>query len=107
MEEKNKQLKSVWGKWWESIRKWFYPIWLLYELSIKFYNYSETTYYYFIAQNYISEQGLQILAIFCSVASFIICNFFLTLPACFILYKFFKIENLTNTQFENKIKKYF
>ncbi len=107
MKEKNKQLKSVWGKWWESIRKWFYPAWLLYELSVRFYDYSEATYHYFIAQNYIDELGLQILAIFCSAVTFIICSLFLTVPTCFILYKFFKSGNLTDTPFEDKTKKYF
>ncbi|CAM3936840.1 MULTISPECIES: hypothetical protein [Flavobacterium] len=112
MEEKNKQLKSVWGKWWEPIRKWFYPNWLLYELSIRFYDYSIDVHNYFTDQqdyfaSFIGEFGTQALAIFCSVATFVICTFFLTVFTCFVLYKFFKIENLTNTRFEEKTKKYF
>ncbi|MEQ9165098.1 MAG: hypothetical protein RLO12_02480 [Fulvivirga sp.] len=112
MEEKNKQLKSVWGKWWEPIRKWFYPIWLLYELSIRFYDYSIDVHNYFTErQDYfasiIGEIGTQALALFCGVATLAICTFFLTASTCFILYKFFKVENLTNTRFEEKTKKYF
>jgi len=36
MEEQNLQLKSIWGKWWEPIRKWFYPAWLIYETTVRF-----------------------------------------------------------------------
>jgi hypothetical protein len=48
MEENNKQLKSIWGKWWEPIRKWFYPAWLLYELTVRFYENAIAVYNYFI-----------------------------------------------------------
>ncbi|GAA4303446.1 hypothetical protein [Aestuariibaculum suncheonense] len=111
MEEKNEQLKSIWGKWWEPIRKWFYPSWLFYELSIQFYVYSTDVHNYFIEQqdcftSFIGEIGTQILALFSGVVTFVICTIFLTIPACFILYKFFKIENLTSTLFEEKMKKY-
>ncbi|MCK0132570.1 hypothetical protein MWU59_13755 [Flavobacteriaceae bacterium F08102] len=44
MEEQNKQLTSILGKWWVSIRKWFYPAWLIYETTVRFYDYSEATY---------------------------------------------------------------
>ena len=112
MEENNKQLKSIWGKWWEPIRKWFYPTWLLYELTVRFNEYAIAVYNYFIEKQdyfnlYLGEIGTQISAVFCSVASFIICTFFLTVSTCFILYKFFKIENLTDTKFEKKLKTYF
>ncbi|SHJ57328.1 hypothetical protein SAMN04487911_12550 [Arenibacter nanhaiticus] len=112
MEENNKQLKSIWGKWWEPIRKWFYPTWLLYELTVGFYEYAIAVYNYFIERqdyfdSYSGEIGTQMLAVFCSVASFIICTFFLTVSTCFILYKFFKIENLTGTKLERKLKTYF
>lgn len=112
MEEKNKQLKSIWGKWWEPIRKWFYPTWLLYETSIRFYDYAQSVHNYFITQqdtmaSYIREMGTQTLSIFCSVATFSICTAFLTLPVCFVLYKFFQTQNLTGTEFEEKIKTYF
>lgn len=107
MEENNKQLKSIWGKWWEPIRKWFYPAWLIYETTVRFFDYSEAIYLFFIVQNYLGELGSQILAVFCSVTTFAICSFFLTVPTTFILYKFFKTETLPGTQFESKIKKYF
>ncbi|UZR99124.1 hypothetical protein [Chondrinema litorale] len=107
MEERYTQLKSIWGKWWEPIRKYFYPAWLIYETTVRFYEYSEATYLFFITENYIGELGSQSLAMFCSIATFVICSFFLTLPACFIFYKFFKLENLSGTQFESKIKKFF
>ncbi|MDY8136124.1 hypothetical protein [Aquimarina sp. 2201CG5-10] len=112
MKDNHKQLKSIWGKWWEPLRKWFYPTWLLYETLIRFYGYTQSVYNYFIKQHhdiasYIGEIGSQALNIFCSAATFVICVFFLTVPACFILYKFFKIENLTSTQFEQKIKVFF
>jgi len=107
MGEQNTQLTSIWGKWWVSIRKWFYPAWLIYETTVRFYDYSEATYLFFITENYMGELGSQILAVLCSIATFAICCFFLTVPTTFILYKFFKIENLSRTQFESKIKKYF
>lgn len=112
MEENNKQLKSIWGKWWEPIRKWFYPAWLLYELTVRFYENAIAVYNYFIEKqdsfdSYLGEIGTQTLAVFCSVATFVICTFFLTASTCFILYKFFKIENLTDTKFERKLKIYF
>jgi len=112
MEEKNKQLTSIFGKRWEPIRKWFYPIWLLYELSIRFHHYALAVAGSFKERqdyltNYLGEMGTHSLTVFFSVATFIICTAFLTVPTCFLLYKFFKIENLTATQFEKKIKKYF
>ncbi|WP_343788201.1 hypothetical protein [Wandonia haliotis] len=112
MGEKNKQRKSIFGKWWEPVRKWFYPTWLLYELSIRFYDYAIAVHNYFIEHqdylaSYVGEISTQTLAIFCSVATFIICSAFLTMPACFLLYTFFKTENVSATPFEDKIKKYF
>ncbi len=112
MEENNKQLRSIFGKWWESSRKWFYPAWLLYELSARFYDYAIGVQNYFIEQQdyftlYIGEIGTQTLAIFCSVVTFVICTAFLTIPACFVLYKFFKIKNLSDSRFEEKFKIYF
>jgi len=112
MEEKNKQLKSIWGKRWEPIRKWFYHAWLFYELSTRFYHYAVAVPDYFIEHQhyfvpYIGEIGFQISVGFCSVATFIICSAFLTVPTCFLLYRFFKTKNLTATAFEVKIKKYF
>ena len=108
MEKNNKQLKSIWGKWWESIRKCFYPAWLVYETSIRFYGYGQSVHDYFMMQQeYVGEIGAQTSAIFFSVATFVICVAFLTLPAAFLLYQFFQIENLTSTLLEEKIKKYF
>ncbi|MFD2033587.1 hypothetical protein ACFSKL_02235 [Belliella marina] len=112
MEEYNKQQRSIWGKWWVPIRKWFYPAWLLYETSIRFYDYGQSVHHYFIGQqdaiaSYIGKIGVQVLDVFCSVATFAICTIFLTVPACFVLYKFFKTENLTGTPFEEKMKTIF
>lgn len=112
MEEKDIQLKSIFGKWWEPVRKWFYPTWLLYELSIRFYDYAKAVLNYFIEYqeyfaSYLGVGGSQITAVLCSVATFIICTFFLTVPSCYMLYYFFNRENLTATSFELKLKKYF
>ncbi len=108
MEKNNKQLKSIWGKWWASIRKWFYPAWLVYETSIRFYVYGQSVHDYFIMQqDFVGGIGAEISAIIFSVATFVICSSFLTLPASFLLYQFFQTENLTSTWFEEKIKRYF
>lgn len=112
MEENYKQLKSIFGKWWLPVRKWFYPIWLSYELSIRFYDYTLSVNDYFIGKqafyaSYIGKIGLQTLAVFCSLSTFIICTAFLTVPACLVFYQFFKIENLTATSFEAEIKRFF
>ncbi|WP_137401210.1 hypothetical protein [Echinicola rosea] len=103
---------SIWGKWWETIRKWFYPIWLGYETSIRFYDYGQSVYYYLLAQQdqvvpYIGADGTRAMALFFSVATFAICSVFLTVPACFILYKFFEAPNLTSTPVERKLKTIF
>ncbi|MEW7280149.1 hypothetical protein ABW636_16265 [Aquimarina sp. 2201CG1-2-11] len=112
MEKNNKQLQSIWGTWWEPIRKWFYPAWLLYETLVRFYEYTQSVYHYFLMEQeyttpYIGEIGTQTLAIFYSVATFVICTAFLTVPTCFILYKFFNTDNLTGTRFELKMKRVF
>lgn len=110
MKVKSKQTKSIWGRWWSPIRKWFYPSWLIYECSYRFYDYAIAVYAYFknhqidIA-SYIGETGAQSFNTICSVATFVICSGFLTIPACFVLYKFFKIENLTSTKFEERLKR--
>ena len=92
MEERNKQLHSIWGKWWVPIRKWFYPSWLLYETSYRFYDYAESVHPYVINQ----LEGIEV-----------ICTVFLTVPACFLLYCFFTTKNVTGTTFEGKVKVYF
>ncbi|KZS41070.1 hypothetical protein AWE51_23225 [Aquimarina aggregata] len=108
MEENNKQLKSIWGVWWEPIRKWFYPAWLLYEVSIRFYNYSIAVHQFIMEQqNYLGEIIIQILAVFLSIVTFIICSFYLTIPTCLTLYRFFTKNNFASNTFEQKIKKYF
>ena len=107
MEDLNNQQKSVFGTWWELIRKWFYPAWLIYETSIRFYEYSLGVSNYFIEQQEsIGELFAQILAITCGLATFLICSFYLTIPSCIILYKFFKEDKPTNP-FLHKMKKYF
>ncbi|WP_271782419.1 hypothetical protein [Aquimarina algiphila] len=108
MEENNEQSKSIWGKWWIPFRKWFYPVWLVYEVSIRFYEYSLSVHIYFIEQQkYVGQIGAQTLAIFCSIATFVICTFYLTVPACFTLFKLFKEDDLTGSRFEQLMKKFF
>ena len=112
MEEKNKELRSIWGKWWEPIRKWFYPAWLIYEVSIRFNDYGNAVHTYFLNRQpqleaYIGQLGAQSLASFCSIATFTVCTLFLTLPACLILYKFFKVINLTGNPLEERFKTIF
>ena len=111
MEETNKQLKSVWGKGWEAIRKWFYPAWLIYETVYRFYDYAVATHGYVGSHSesitaYLGETGTQIVAIICSIIIFAICTAFLTVPASFILYAFFKEENLTGTTWERQLKRW-
>ncbi|WP_417602553.1 hypothetical protein [Owenweeksia hongkongensis] len=96
----NIQQKSIWGKWWIPIRKWFYTLWLAYETTMRFYEYALSTEHYFDALGYPT------LAIISSVISFVICAAFLTFPACFILYKFFDTSNLTGTSLEARLKPY-
>lgn len=111
MEEKYNK-KSIWGSWWEPIRKWFYPAWLAYETSIRFYEYSLSVYHYFLSEHhciarYVGQLGAQALNVFCTLSTFAICTLFLTLPACFVLFHFFKADNLTNTRWEEKVKMIF
>ena len=112
MEENTNQLKSIWGPWWEPLRKWFYPAWLLYELTVRFYTYALEVYTYFInptsiVSSLIGAIGTQTIAILSGVITFVACTAFLTLSACFTLYTFFTTFNLTNSRFEANIKKYF
>lgn len=109
MEENNKQPRSIWGAWWEPIRKWFYPGWLVYEITVRFYEYTKSIYHFFtIHQDYIAAYigkiGTQILTVFSSSVTFAVCTAFLTIPACFAVYHFFKTENLTGSPFEEKFK---
>lgn len=109
MEENSKHKYPIWGKWWASFRKWFYPVWLAYESSIRFYEYAVAAHSYCIDQqdflsNYIGKFGTHALGIFCGAASFAICSLYLTLPACLAIFRFFKEESLTNTVLEEKLK---
>jgi len=97
----NIQLQSIWGRWWIPVRKWFYPLWLAYETLVRFYEYAQSVYNYFGASGYPS------LGTFCAVATFTVCTAFLTVPACFLLYRFFSTSNLTSTQIEFKLKPIF
>lgn len=112
MEENNKQMPSIFGKWWVPVRKWFYPAWLVYELSLRFYGYSLGVQNYFMnhydyLSSFLGHSGTSIITAFCVAATFILCFLFLTLPAGYVLYYFFKQENVTATRFEPKLKKYF
>ncbi|WP_242205481.1 hypothetical protein [Aestuariivivens insulae] len=108
MGEFKNQQKSIFGTWWEPIRKWFYPAWLVYETSIRFYDYALSVYSYFIEQqDNIGEVITQVLAITCGLTTFLICIFYVTLPVSIILYKFFKDDKPIVNPFIHKIKKYF
>ncbi|QDH78119.1 hypothetical protein FKX85_03330 [Echinicola soli] len=105
MERNNVLLTSFWGKW-------FYPTWLGYETSIRFYDYGQSVYGYLLAQQdqivtYVGAFGAEAMALFFGVATFAICSVFLTVPACFILYKFFESPSLTSTLLEGKLKTIF
>lgn len=109
MEENKHQLKSIWGAWWQPIRKWFYPAWLIYETSYRFYDYAVQVHQYInhqkIIASYIGEAGTQFVAIFCGLTTFVICTAFLTVPTSFLLYRFFQQETITATRFERKLKR--
>ncbi len=112
MEENKIQLQSIWGKWWEPIRKWFYPAWLVYETSIRFYDYALSVHHYFKTQQdflsaYIGEIGAQILNAFFSFSTFAICSAFLTIPASIALYQYFQVAKATNSPLESKLKTIF
>lgn len=107
--DNNKQLTSIWGKWWIPIRIWFYPLWLIYETLTRFYDYTQSVHHYFIQKQdylvtYLGKTGTLALDAFSSIFTFIICTVSLTVPACFILYKFLTMENLTGTLFEKRMK---
>lgn len=108
MEGNNSINKSIWGAWWTSFRKWFYPAWLAYETIIRFYGYAFPIYQYFLLQ----EQNLgakmaQLVAVFASSLTFAICFFFLTIPASIALFRYFNTNTLSNNSIEQKIKTYF
>ena len=113
MIEKHKSYqKSIWGQWWVPVRKWFYPAWLVYETSLRFYDYTKGVHQYFTERQcdiavHIGRTGAQVLNTFCSTVTFAGCTAFLTIPACFVLYHFFKADNLTATNLENKLKRLF
>lgn len=112
MEDLNSQLHSIWGTLWEPVRKWFYPFWLIYETSVRFYNYAVGVQVYFSEQHtsisaYIGDVGAYILGLVCSVLTFVICSAFLTLPGSYLLFKLFKVDNLTKSVYEEKLKPIF
>lgn len=107
----NKKI-TIFGNRWEPIRKWLYPSWIFYELSIRFYEYAISIQSYLVGRHnllavYLGDIEMKTLALTFSLSTFIISTFFLTLPSCYVLYYFFKRENLTSTSFEIKLKKYF
>lgn len=109
MKEQN---RSIWGNWWEPFRKWVYPAWLLYEVSIRFYDYAWTAYRYIIkllsqTAPWLGSIATQVLSITGSLLTFVLCTAFMSVPTCLILYKFFKVNNLTSTRFERRMKVYF
>jgi len=108
MEESKIHLKSIWGRRWEPIRKWFYPAWLFYETTVRFYDYALSAYQYVkIQEDYIGDLAAQVFSISASICTFLICFVFLTIPGCFALFKFFRSETTDNASFESQIKKFF
>jgi hypothetical protein len=108
MEDLIKKQQSIFGRWWTAIRRWFYPAWLIYETSFRFYDYSVSVINYFIEhQDFFGEATTQVLAIFCGLATFLLCTFYLTVPSSFTLYKFFKDEKSTTNPLIINIKRYF
>ncbi|MBC6998625.1 hypothetical protein [Cytophaga sp. FL35] len=107
MEEKQTP-PSIWGPWWATIRKWFYPAWLLYETFIRFYGYSSEVQVYLATHleriAFMDQRDTQVLATFGGVLTFVVCTISLSLPLCFICYHFFLRSNLTHTLFEKKLK---
>ena len=103
---------SLWGTWWTPLRRWVYPIWLAYEASYRFYEYSLSVHRYFSGHHYdisfyIGSIGATTLDVACSTLTFLVCTIFLTVPACFLLYNFFREDNLTKSIFEKRLKKIF
>ncbi|MFH6604354.1 hypothetical protein ACEZ3G_12755 [Maribacter algicola] len=101
MEDNNKLPTSIWGKWWSPIRKWFYPSWLIYETSYRFYDYAVAVHLY------LKNIGNEYLALVSGMATFMVCTAFLTVSTSFLLFKFFSVENLTGTRFEERMKPLF
>lgn len=111
MEDKHIK-KTIWGSWWEPMRKWFYPVWLAYELSLRFIDYSYSVYQYFSSEqnciaNCLGQLGTHVLNVFCTLSMFVVCSIFLTLPACYAMFHFFKADNLTSTKWEANAKMIF
>lgn len=112
MKEKNHEQASIWGKWWLPVRKWFYSIWLGYELTTRFYEYALSVHSYFQSEHdYLAAQmgnmGHQLLDLFCSVSTFVVCTIYLTIPACYVLFRFFQEKKPTQTRFEARFKRIF
>lgn len=102
-------MKSIWGNRWEPIRKWFYPVWLAYETTIRFYDYGLAVHCYIqehqgFIMRLLGKMSVAVVDVICSGGTFIVCSVFLTLPACYILFNFFKKENLTGSDLETKLK---
>ena len=106
------QKQSIWGSWWTSIRKWFYPAWLMYETTYRFYDYALGTYSYIgtyqtgIYSN-LGHAAFETFNICCSVLVFVICFVYLTIPGCLVLYKYFDKELGPLSSFEHKLKMIF
>ncbi|KAB2810148.1 hypothetical protein [Phaeocystidibacter luteus] len=100
---------SFLGPYWSAFRKWFYPAWLIYETSIRFIEYASQTQAYVQTNitDLLGDSGAEVLSMTCGVLVFLICFLFLAVPGGFILYQFFKKENLSGTLFEQKFKFYF
>lgn len=108
MEDNTTTVKSIWGTWWTSFRKWFYASWLIYETGIRFYEYALPVHQYFMRQGeHLGENTAQVLAYLCSSLTFMLCFFFLTVPATIALFRYFKMEDTSRNTIEQKIKTYF
>lgn len=102
--------KSFGGKNWTRDRKWIIPLWITFEVSIRFYGYSNIVHNFFekhqnVIIPYIGEIGVQILGILCGTALFLFNTVLVTIPACFSIYIFYKRGSLTGTKIEEIIKR--
>lgn len=101
---------SIWGGIWTKFRKWFYPLWLGYELNRNFIGYSShagrfisnySTYLELVLDPWI----IKVLYFVVPVFIYVNCHFFLTVPACWGLVYFLSHTSISRTKLEEKLKR--
>lgn len=105
-----KQMTCIWGAWWIPFRPFAYTLWLAYEVSYRIMDHCVVIHMRFVRHHagiaqYTGDFLAHALDIGTVVLTFLVCHAALTLPACFIMYKFLAEVNLTNTRFEEILKK--